>query len=377
MHLASLKLHDFRNYQEQTLDFSPGLNVIFGDNAQGKTNLLEAIHFLATGRSQRTAQDRDLVRQGATALQLRAHVCRRTGDLTLDLTYVAEGRKSLKINGVPEPKIAKLVGRLAVVYFGPDDLQLIKGPPANRRRFLDIELSQVSANYLHHLQVYNRVLAQRNSLLRDIAEKGHPAGMLDVWDEQLVAAGAEIVARRVHAMDRISALAAQYHSTLADARESLTLDYQSSAWEPGQPVAVNTIAQRMSEQLRRVRSDDLRRSQTTTGPHRDDIIFRIDGRDARLFASQGQQRTAVLALKFAELGYMRAELDEYPVLLLDDVASELDPNRRHFLLNSVQDEVQSFVTCTDLTDLTAREWPANHRLFHVKAGTVRRYERGA
>ena len=377
MYLASLKLHDFRNYDDQALAFSPGLNVIFGDNAQGKTNLLEAIHFLATGRSQRTAQDRDLLRQGTTALHLRAHVSRLTGDLTLDLTYASEGRKHLKINGLPEPKIAKLVGRLAVVYFGPDDLQLIKGPPAGRRRFLDIELSQVSASYLHHLQVYSRVLVQRNALLREAVEKGHPPAMLEVWDEQLLGAGAELVARRVHAMTRIAELAAHYHALLADEKEALAVSYQSSAWEAGQSLDVAAIRERLAAELRRVRSEDLRRGQTTAGPHRDDITFRIDGRDARLFASQGQQRTAVLALKFAELGYMRGELDEYPVLLLDDVASELDPSRRHFLLNSVQEDVQSFVTCTDLADLTAREWPADHRLFRVTAGHVQRYERGA
>lgn len=376
MHLAALTLHDFRNYDHLQIRFSPGLNIIHGDNAQGKTNLLESVYFLATGRSHRTSQDKDLVRQGAPALHLKAQVQRQTGDLDLELSYALEGRKNLKINGIPERKIAKLVGRLAVVLFSPDDLQLVKGPPAGRRRFLDIELSQVSSNYLYNLQLYNRVMQQRNTVLRHALETGQPLDMLAVYDEQFLDAGAQIVSRRLEAIQRLTQLAAQYHHTLSDGREGLSLRYDSAVWRPGDSADLQSVHERLAAELKRVRRDEMRRGQTMAGPHRDDVAFVIDGQDARLYASQGQQRTAVLALKFAELDFMREQIGEFPVLLLDDVASELDPTRRHFLINSVQTGVQTFVSCTDLEDLTARTWPEEHRLFRVRRGTVELQDRG-
>lgn len=367
MHLATLHLHAFRNYPHLDIQFSPGLNVVYGDNAQGKTNLLEAIYFLATGKSHRTSRDQELIAEGESSLQVRASVIRRTGELGLELTLGHETRKALKINGVPEKKIARLVGSMAVVFFSPDDLQLIKGAPAGRRRFLDIELSQISQNYLHHLMVYNRVLHQRNTLLR---QDEVDMSLLSIWDEQLLDAGAQLVSRRAVAVSRLAPLAHQFHDTLSDRREQLQVAYQSQVWFEGDPVDAPLIRNRMASLLAERSREEIRRQMTLVGPHRDDLSFLIDERDARLYASQGQQRTAVLSLKLAELAFMREEIGENPLLLLDDVASELDPHRRNYLLRAVDDGVQTFVTCTDLEDLMARTWPSEHRLFRVQTGRI-------
>ncbi|MFZ5823782.1 MAG: DNA replication/repair protein RecF [Bacillota bacterium] len=373
MYLSSLHLQSFRNYGALHIEFSPGLNVIYGDNAQGKTNLLESIYFLATGKSHRTSRDQELIREGDETLGARATVVRKTGEIHLELHYGLQSRKQLKINGIAERKITRLVGSLTAVFFSPDDLQLLKGSPSGRRRFLDIELSQISQTYLHHLVTYNKVLAQRNTLLK---QDGVDDALLGVYDEQLIASGAQLIARRAEAVHRLSPIAAQYHTLLAEGREELRTEYQSQVISAGEPSDVRGIQERLREQLLQARREERRRQVTLVGPHRDDVGFWISDRDARLYASQGQQRTAVLALKLAELQFMTEEIGESPVLLLDDVASELDPHRRHYLLHAVQEGVQTFVSCTDLEDLMVRRWPDEHRLFRVRAGEVQLDDRG-
>jgi DNA replication and repair protein RecF len=373
VHLASLQLNSFRNYEGLQVSFSPGLNVIYGDNAQGKTNLLEAIYVLATGKSHRTSRDQELIQDGAPALNARATVVRKTGDMSLELMLGHETRKQVKINGVAEKKIAYLVGNLAAVLFSPDDLQLLKGSPSGRRRFLDIELSQISQTYLYHLMSYNRTLAQRNTMLKQASVD--PA-LLAIYDEQLLASGAQLVVRRAQAIQRLSAIAAQYHGMLAEGREALRLAYQSQGAEPGQTPDAAEVTERLHSQFQQRHREELRRQVTLVGPHRDDIGFWINEKDARLYGSQGQQRTAVLALKMAELQFMAEEIGEYPILLLDDVASELDPTRRHYLFSAVREGIQTFVSCTDLDDLMVRSWDIEHRLFRVRTGTVEWDTRG-
>lgn len=373
MWVRSLQLQHYRNYAELSLSFSPGLNVIHGDNAQGKTNLLESIYLLSTGKSHRTHRDLELIANGANLLTAKAMVARSTGDLSLELTLGTETRKQLRINGITEQRIANLVGNLGSVFFSPDDLMLVKGAPAERRRFLDIEISQLSQTYLHHLIAYGKVLQQRNTLLK---REGVDRSLLEIYDQQLVSIGAQLVVRRAQSVARLAPLAAIYHETLSSGREQLTLGYESQvpAEAHGSLVEAENSLWRLLEQRRR---DELRRQVTLVGPHRDDLAFSINGTDARLYGSQGQQRTAVLALKLAELQYMYEELGEYPVLLLDDVASELDPHRRHFLLHAVREGVQTFVSCTDLEDLMVRAWPPDHALFRVEAGHVTELEKGA
>lgn len=373
MHLSSLRLQSFRNYGSLHIEFSPGLNVIYGDNAQGKTNLLESIYFLATGKSHRTSRDQELIREGDEALAAWATVVRKTGEIHLELRYGQQSRKQLKINGIAEQKITRLVGSLTAVFFSPDDLQLLKGPPTGRRRFLDIELSQISQNYLHHLMTYNKVLAQRNTLLK---QDGVDDALLGVYDEQLVFSGAQLITRRAEAVHRLSPIAAHYHHMLAEGREDLRMEYLSQIIDAGGSSDLSQIQDRLRDKLRQARREERRRQLTLVGPHRDDVGFWINDRDARLYASQGQQRTAVLALKLAELQFMTEEIEESPILLLDDVASELDPHRRHYLLHAVQEGVQTFVSCTDLEDLMVRKWPNQHRLFRVRAGEIQLDDRG-
>ncbi len=373
MYLSSLQLRSFRNYDALRVDFSPGLNVIYGDNAQGKTNLLEAIYYLATGKSHRTSRDQELISEKSDSMSAKATVVRKTGDITLELAYGQQSRKQLKINGIAERKITRLVGSLAAVFFSPDDLQLLKGSPSGRRRFLDIELSQISQNYLHHLMTYNKVLMQRNTLLK---KETVDDSLLEIYDEQLIASGSQLVVRRAEAVQRLSPIAAHYHRTLAEGREELRLEYQGQASEAVSGADVSAVAERLRSQIERSRREEKRRQVTLVGPHRDDVGFWISDRDARLYASQGQQRTAVLALKLAELQFMAGEIQEAPILLLDDVASELDPHRRHYLLHAVQEGVQTFVSCTDLEDLMVRRWPEEHRLFRVSAGMVALDDRG-
>lgn len=374
MWVRSLQLRHFRNYEELSLSFSPGLNVVYGDNAQGKTNLLESIYLLSTGKSHRTGRDSELIMAGSNLLSARAAVTRQTGDMTLELTLGTETRKQLRINGVTEQRIANLVGNLGSVFFSPDDLQLVKGAPAGRRRFLDIEISQLSQTYLHHLIVYTKVVQQRNTLLK---REGVDRSLLEIYDQQLVTTGAQLAVRRAQSVARLSPLAAAYHETLSSGKEQLDLQYESQIAAAGEIPSLPVAEERIWRLLEQRQRDELRRQVTLVGPHRDDLRFSINGTDARLYGSQGQQRTAVLALKLAELQYMYEELGEYPVLLLDDVASELDPHRRHFLLHAVREGVQTFVSCTDLEDLMVRTWPSDHALFRVEAGQVTQLEKGA
>lgn len=373
MFLASLTLNNFRNYESLALSFSQGLNVIYGKNAQGKTNLLEAIYFLSTGRSHRTSHDQELIREGTQHLAAKASISRNTGDLLLELTCGLDTRKQVKINGISERKIARLVGSLTAVLFSPDDLQLLKGSPSGRRRFLDIELSQVSQNYLHNLICYNKVLSQRNHVLK---QTPHDPLLLSVLDQQLIEFGAQLIVRRANAVERLAPLAAGFHATIADQQEELRMHYQCYGFEQDKALSLREVAAGLEVHIWQRRADELRRQVTLVGPHRDDIAFFIANRDARFYASQGQQRTAVLALKLAEIEFMRQETGEHPILLLDDVSSELDPNRRHFLLRAVEDGLQTFITCTDLEDLMVRSWPIDHALFRVEMGSVERDMRG-
>lgn len=373
MYVSRLKLSHFRNYSNLELSFSSGLNVVYGNNAQGKTNLMEAIYFLATGRSHRTSRDSELIQDGQAELSVQAMVTRSTGDLYLELAYGVESRKQLRINHMPERRVARLVGSVAAVLFSPDDLQIVKGSPGGRRRFLDIELSQISQTYLHHLINYNKVLAQRNVVLKS----GQPdKALMDVYEQQLIEYGSQIINRRFEAVNTLSGLAERYHKILSDGKEHLEIAYQHPLEVRPEPLTTQVIATGLKALFAKRRSEEIRRQTTLVGPHRDDLLFSINGKDVRLYASQGQQRTVVLALKLSELEYMQQQIGEPPVLLLDDVASELDPQRRHFLLSTVQSGIQTFISCTDLEDLLVREWPPDHALFRVTAGSVTRDEGG-
>lgn len=374
MILEKLALRDFRNYQSLQLQLHPGLNIFAGANAQGKTNILESIYFLSTAKSHRTNREQDLVRWGAGSLLARAELIRQGRRYTLELSYDGEKKKQARVNGLLERRVSSLVGKMPVVFFSPDDLQLLKGAPALRRRFLDIELSQISSTYLHYLQQFSKVLLQRNTLLRKAAAGETSLNTIDVWDEQLAENGAQIVYRRDQAVFALAGLARSLHGRLTSGSEDLALEYCTSV-----PISIRKesplkIKAFLTDEIKRRRREEVRRGVSLVGPHRDDLQVRINGLDSRLYASQGQQRTAVLSMKLAELSFMKSQLEEEPILLLDDVASELDPRRREYLLAAVSDSIQTLLTCTNPADLGDRPWPAGSRLFLVEAGQVQTKE---
>lgn len=371
MYLSKLHLHNFRSYGALTGEFSPRYNLLVGPNGAGKTNVLEAIFMLATARSHRASRDQELVRWGEDLMRVQADIVKAQTTMRLDLAYTRNRRKQLRINGQPEAKVSNLIGQFNVVLFAPEDLQLVKGAPALRRRFLDIELAQVSKAYFHHLQQYQRTLIQRNAVLR----QGSSDGLLAVFDEPLVEHGCELIRRRAAAVAALEPLAAAYHAEISAGKESLTLVYESALLEQGGEPPVD-LPDRFRARLAERRHVEEARGTTVVGPHRDDMQVLINGHDARQFASQGQQRSAVLSLKLAELRFIAAHVGENPVLLLDDVTSELDADRRALLVRAIDEDVQTFITTTGLEDVD-RRWLEDGAIFTVGGGELRPVGPGA
>lgn len=362
MRVKSLELHNFRNYESARIEPSGGVTVFTGPNAQGKTNILEAIHLCCLGRSHRTPRDEELIRWGEPSARVGIRTEQKDGthEVTILLARGQKRRKTVKIGARQAERIGELFGHVCGVLFAPEDLQIVKSGPSERRRFLDMQLSQLRPAYFYALQRAVRTLNQRNALLREIARDGALESTLDLWDEQLADCGAQIVLGRREMIERLNALAGEAHASLTGGRETLRLWYISQAADAENP------KERLLERLYAARAEDLRRMNTSVGIHRDDIGIAIDGKEARTFASQGQQRSAVLALKLAQLDLAWQERGEAPILMLDDVMSELDPGRRRELLERI-DRVQTFVTCTDLTDLAGARQEA---VYHVENGKL-------
>ena len=362
MRVKTLSLTQFRNYDQATITPGEGVTVFVGPNAQGKTNVLEALHLCCIGRSHRTARDEELIRWGADTSKVRVETEQQDGthDVTILLSKTGKKGKQVRIGSRPAERIGELMGHVCGVLFSPEDLQIVKSGPAERRRFIDMQLSQLRPAYFYALQRAQRALSQRNVLLKEIAKHPSLLPTLDAWDEQLADAGAQIALSRRQAIEMLSETAAKTHASLTSGRETLQLRYISQAADRPQ----ETLLERMHA----ARSEDLRRLTTTVGVHRDDIGITIDGKEARMFASQGQQRSAVLALKLAQLDLAWKERGEAPILMLDDVMSELDPSRRRQLLERI-DRVQTFVTCTDMSDLGGAKHSA---VYHVENGRLSR-----
>ncbi|MDD3242261.1 MAG: DNA replication/repair protein RecF [Eubacteriales bacterium] len=339
MKLEKLILRDFRNYSELTLSFAEGVTVFTGENAQGKTNLVEAVYLCCTGRSHRTAHDKELIRRGCEQAYVRCDAAHRDGMHRVELGLNASGRKSLRVNGLPARRLGELMGHVNAVIFSPEDLNMLRGGPGGRRRFMDMEISQSNAVYFYELQTYQRALLQRNALLKGLRLRERDADTLDVWDEQLARSGARIALRRREFFTRLEPLAVALHERIA--KDSvLSLRYRGCVESDREDEAEAELL----EKLRRSRDVDLRLLATQAGPHRDDIAFAIDGAELRAYGSQGQQRTVAIALKLAELAILEQSTGESPVLILDDVLSELDENRRRSLLCAVGD-TQTLITC--------------------------------
>ena len=364
MQVKTIRLKNFRNYEQALIEPDAGVTVFTGQNAQGKTNIIEALHLCCLGRSHRTPRDEELIRWGCDDALVRTQTTQRDGthEVSILLSKRQKRKKTVRIGARQAERIGELLGHVCGVLFSPEDLMIIKSGPAERRRFIDMELSQLRPAYFYALQRAQRALNQRNALLREIAREPSLVSRLDMWDEQLAVCGGEIAENRREAVAALSQCAQEAHAALTDGREMLAIRYVSQAADAEKP------AQRLLERMRAARSEDLRRMTTTVGVHRDDLYITIDGKEARTYASQGQQRSAVLSLKLAQLELAERERGEAPVLMLDDVMSELDPGRRRQLIERI-DRVQTFVTCTDLSDLAGARQGAVYR---VEAGLLNR-----
>lgn len=356
MVIKSLKLKNYRNYDILDLKFDPDTNILYGDNAQGKTNILEALYLSGTTKSHRGTKDRDVIQFGHDESHIETVVEKRGIDFQIDMHLKKNSPKGIAIDKVPIRKAGELFGIVYFVFFSPEDLNIIKEGPAGRRRFIDLELSQLDKIYLSNLSNYNRIINQRNSLLKDIYGQNNLIETLDIWDMQLASYGTEILNRRKKFIDEVNEIISDIHYKLTGGREHIKLSYES---------ANANIS--LEEALKKYRERDLRMKSTTVGPHRDDICFTADkGIDIRKFGSQGQQRTAALSLKLSEIELVKKVIGDTPVLLLDDVLSELDKHRQNYLLDSIHD-IQTIITCTGLDEFVNHRFSIN-KIFHIKNG---------
>ena len=357
MIVKSLELMNFRNYERLSIDFDPSTNIIYGDNAQGKTNILEAICVSGTSRSHRGSRDKEMIRFGEQEAHIRTIVEKDSSEYRIDIHLKNNHSKGIAINKVPIKKSSDLFGILNIIFFSPEDLAIIKSGPEKRRRFIDMELCQIDRVYLYNLTEYNKTLNQRNKLLKDIAFNKKLLDTLPVWDDKLAEYGSKIIKRRAEFVETIAPLVSELHRKISSDREEVKLSYEE-----------NVSAEGMREALDFAYDNDIRLGSTTKGPHRDDLRFDLGGVDLRKFGSQGQQRTAALSLKLSEVNMMEKETGEKPVLLLDDVLSELDSKRQKDLLESLSD-TQTLITCTGLDDFVRNRYQVN-RIFEVKNGVV-------
>lgn len=370
MILKEINLRNFRNYSDLSLSFSDGINVFLGENAQGKTNLMEAIYALSLARSPRTSNEREMIQWQEEAAHVSGTIEKRNAQYPLEIHFSKKG-KMAKINHLEQKRLSQYVGTLNVVLFAPEDLELVKGSPVNRRKFLDMELGQMSQVYLHDLVQYQRILKQRNLYLKQLLYgKAKDEVYLQVLTEQLAIAGASVVKFRLEFVQKLEKWAQPLHSQISHQKEKLEIQYKSSVPFSGEKDKDALYLKLLEEQVR-VQQRERDQGQTLFGPHRDDLVFYVNERNVHQFGSQGQQRTTVLSLKLAEIECMKDVLGEYPILLLDDVLSELDDDRQTHLLKTIEKKVQTFLTTTSL-DGIKRNKIEEPTIFRVEAGKVER-----
>lgn len=363
MYLKTLSMEGFRNYEKEFIEFSPYTNVFYGNNAQGKTNILEAVYLFSHGRSHKARSDTELVRFGDKLFSLGLEFADSERDYTASIRFSADGKKSVRVNNVPITKLSRLMNYLNVVMFSPEDLEIVKGSPSVRRHFMDEAISQLYPNYLSRLINYNKALLQKNSLLKTLKGSSAPEkAMLSVWNEQLAELAAVISKYRYDFLSELNALAQTIHKDIS--KEMLLVEYAPNV--PCDFSGSRSAAQAIYEKFERCAQREIETGTAQAGIQRDDIKISLDGRETRVFSSQGQQRTAVLSLKIAETEYIKSVREEYPVLLLDDIMSELDISRRKYLSEQIQNK-QVLITCTD-TDIAKST--DKTRLFCVSSGRI-------
>lgn len=357
MIIKSVELLNFRNYRELAISFDKGTNILFGDNAQGKTNILEAAYMSGTTKSHKGSRDKEMIRFGESEAHIRTIVEKQGKEYRIDMHLRQNRSKGIAVNKIPMKKASELFGILNIVFFSPEDLNIIKNGPAERRRFLDAELCQLDKIYLSDLSDYNKILNQRNKLLKDMIYRPELADTLPIWNQQLVETGKRIVKRRRYFVQELSEIVRDIHYRISGEKEEMRLIY-----EPSVPEDL------FEAELERFDGRDRKLCLTSVGPHRDDLLFSVRDVDIRKFGSQGQQRTAALSLKLSEIELVKKLIHDTPVLLLDDVLSELDSGRQNYLLNNIYD-TQTIITCTGLDEFIKNRFTIN-KVFRVVNGTV-------
>ena len=368
MYIQELSLRSYRNYDQLSLSFDHKINVIIGENAQGKTNLMEAIYVLAFARSHRTPRDKELIQWDAEYGKIKGSIFKRNRRFPLEIVLSNKGKKA-KFNHIEQKRLSDYIGALNVVMFAPEDLNLVKGSPQVRRRFIDMEIGQIQPTYIYHLGQYQKILRQRNHLLKELQRKREAdLTMLRVLTDQLIEHAATIVDRRFRFLQLLREWATPIHEGISRNLEQLEIAYDASV-KVSEAMDLETLKSTYQEKFTDIETKEVERGTTLAGPHRDDLVFFVNGKDVQTYGSQGQQRTTALSLKLAEIELIHSEVGEYPILLLDDVLSELDDFRQSHLLHTIQGKVQTFVSTTSI-DGIEHDALKEAEIFHVKEGTI-------
>ena len=357
MYIDTLEVGNFRNYDFAKIDFHNKTNILCGDNAQGKTNILESIFVCGTTKSHKGCKDRELIRLGEEEAHIRMHLVKKNMSHRIDMHLKKSKGKGIAIDGIPIKRSGELLGLLNVIFFSPEDLRIIKNGPSERRRFVNMELCQLDAVYLHDLGEYNKVLAQRNKLLKQIYHQPSLKETLDLWDMQLVEYGSKLVRRRETFVEEIGEIVTKVNGKLTGGKELIRMTYEPD-------VMVDDFEKKLAD----AREKDLKTCSTNVGPHRDDLCFLNGDIDLRRYGSQGQQRTCALSLKLAEIELVKDLVGDSPILLLDDVLSELDRKRQNYLLDSIHD-IQAIITCTGIEEFVGSRLTLD-KIFRVVQGEI-------
>ncbi len=357
MYIHSLELKNYRNYKDLSISFQPGITILYGDNAQGKTNILEAIYICSTTKSHRGSKDKDIILFGEEESHIRIKLKKYDVEHKIDMHLRKNKSKGVAIDGQSIKKSGELFGFVHMIFFSPEDLSIVKNGPAERRRFMNLELCQLNKIYHYNFVNYNKALNQRNTLLKQIYFNPSLKDTLDMWDDYLVEYGKHLIEEREIFIKKLNDIVRDIHFHLTGGKEEMVIEYEK-----------NVTVEDYDFVMKSKREKDLKYQSTQAGPHRDDICFYINGIDVRKYGSQGQQRTAALSLKLAEIELVKKMIHDNPVLLLDDVMSELDSNRKKYLLDSI-DGIQTIVTCTGYDDFIKSRLSIN-QIYKVTAGTV-------
>ncbi|MEF9935363.1 MAG: DNA replication/repair protein RecF [Clostridium sp.] len=365
MYVKNLKLKNYRNYDEVDINLSSGLNIFLGENAQGKTNIAEAIYFISGLRSHRTSKNKDLIRWDSENTLIKTLISKDYTETQIEVFLSKKEKNHIKVNGLKATKAGEVLGRLNVVMFSPEDLKLVKEGPSLRRKFLDFEISQIRPKYHYLINRYNKILNQRNNLLKSMQYTKDSSGTLEVFTDQLCDAACEIIIMRNEFIKNTAEIASKIHSNITSGSENLEISYMCDVKLLD---SKESVREQLHKKILSLKDSEIKKGYTLVGPSKDDIMIKINGVDVREFGSQGQQRSAALSLKLSEIEIIYSITGEYPVLILDDVLSELDENRQKYLINNLS-HVQTILTCTSGSDVDLFD-KENRLIFYVKEGKL-------